>query len=242
MRAIILAAGAGRRLDYMTQSIPKALVRVAGRALIDYVRAWVTRGEFRDVVLVGGCGAPLLHEHVRGWNVRWAVNEDWTKGNILTLLAAEEALEGDDVLLLNVDHVFPRRLLQRFMASQPARDVPTGFVDFDRPLFDDDMKVALDDERRIVRISKQLAEFQAGYIGSTFVPAASLARYRATARALAAESEGSANVEGVLQRLADEGARPRIFDASGIRWLEVDTPHDHANAERILAHVPGYLE
>lgn len=242
MRAIILAAGAGRRLDQMTRSIPKALVHVGGRALIDYVRAWVSGGGFRDAVLVGGCGAALLHEHVGGWNVRWCVNEDWTKGNILTLLAARGALAGDDVLLLNVDHIFPRRLLQRFIAFQAGRDAPTAFVDFDRPLFDDDMKVALDGDRRVARISKQLTEFQAGYIGSTFVPAELLPRYLATAEALAAETQGAANVEAVLQRLADEGVGPRIFDASGIRWLEVDTPHDHANAQRILANVPGYLE
>ena len=243
MRAIILAAGAGRRLVHLTQSIPKALVHVGGKALIDYVRAWVSDGTFADVVLVGGCGADLLREHVRGWDgVRWFVNEDWTKGNILTLLAARGALDGDGVLLLNVDHVFPRRLLRRFVEHAPGQDVPTAFVDFDRPLFDDDMKVLLDGERRVARISKQLTEFQAGYIGSTFVPGPFLARYRATAEAVCAETAGAANVEAVLQRLADEGVRPRIFDATGIRWLEVDTPHDHANAERILAHVPGYLD
>lgn len=242
MRAIILAAGAGRRLGDIAASLPKALVRVGDRLLIDHVRRFVTNGAYDDVVVVGGCCVDPLREHVADWpGITFYENRDWTKGNILSLLAAREALEGD-VQLLNVDHIFPQRLLGRFRSQTHTAEAPTAWVDFDRPLHADDMKVALAEDGRVQRISKQLTEYQAGYIGSTFVPAGFVARYRAEAEALSAETDGAANVEAILQRFADQGVRPHVFDASGIRWLEVDTPEDHFEAERILANVPGYLD
>ena len=44
--------------------------------------------------------------------------------------------------------------------------------DFDRTLGADDMKVELDAQRRVVAMSKQLARWDAGYVGMTFIPAA----------------------------------------------------------------------
>lgn len=242
MRAVLLAAGAGTRLTSLTTSIPKALVAVRGKCLVDYVLDYATSGPIEEVAVVGGYRGELLREHVAGRDrVRFFLNSDYKRGNILTLLAARDALEGD-LLLLNVDHIFPHRLLRDFVDSSPARDVPTAFVDLDRPLFDDDMKVELGPDDRIRRISKVLDRFQAGYIGSTFVPAGAVPSYLRAADTVHERSGGMANVEAILQCLADGGSAPRVFDTSGARWLEVDTPQDLANAERILANVERFLD
>jgi choline kinase len=242
MKAVLLAAGAGTRLTGLTTDIPKALVSVRGRPLVDYVLSYTGAGPIEEVVVIGGYHGELLQEHLEGREgLRFFLNPDFRKGNLLSLLAARPALEGD-LLLLNVDHIFPRRLLRSFLESSPARGEPTAFVDFDRPLYDDDMKVDLGDDGRVRNISKVLERFQAGYIGSTFVPAGTVDRYLAAATSVCERSQGMANVEAVLQYLADAGSGPRVFDASGIRWLEVDTPQDHANAERILANIEGYLD
>jgi len=242
MRVVLLAAGAGTRLTSLTTSIPKALVTVRQKCLVDYVLDYATSGPVGEVAVIGGYCGELLQKHVKGRErVRFFQNPDYTRGNILTLLAAREVLQGD-LLLLNVDHIFPRKLRRAFLDSSPAKDVPTAFVDFDRPLFEDDMKVELSKDGRIQRISKVLDRFQGGYIGSTFIPADAVPSYVSAADAVYESSAGMANVEAILQRLADSGSAPRVFDTSGVRWLEVDTPQDLANAERILTNVESFLD
>ncbi len=242
MKAVLMAAGSGTRLTHLTKALPKALVRVQGEPLVDYVLRYTAHPAIDETLVVGGFCADQLARHVAGRpRVRFFENPDYTRGNLLSFLAARAGFAGD-LLLLNVDHIFPARLLTNFLATPAAGDVPTAFVDFDRPLFDDDMKVGLDGERRVQRISKVLTGYEAGYIGSTFVPAACLARHLELCDAVLTRSAGMANVEAVLQEWADRGARPRLFDASGTRWLEVDTPQDLANAERILSNVRHFLD
>jgi len=241
MKAVVLAAGMGTRLADLTRDVPKAMVPVKGRLLVDWVCDYLSNPSIDEVLVVGGFRGDLLEAHVASRSrVRFALNPDFRKGSVLTLNAARSFLTGD-ILLCNVDHIYPATLLRRFLSSPRATDAPTGFVDFDRPLFADDMKVFLDENGRIVRIAKTLNEYQGGYIGSTFIPGAFMSRYLNALDRVIAHSEGAANVEAVLQQLADDGDRPAIQDASGIRWLEVDTQEDRANAERILTNAPGFL-
>ena len=56
MRAMILAAGEGRRLRPLTATLPKALVEVGGRTLVEYALETVTRSGIDDVIV-------NLHHH-----------------------------------------------------------------------------------------------------------------------------------------------------------------------------------
>jgi MurNAc alpha-1-phosphate uridylyltransferase len=51
MRALILAAGRGERLRPLTDSVPKPLLKVGGRALIDWQVEGLVRGGFTDLVV-----------------------------------------------------------------------------------------------------------------------------------------------------------------------------------------------
>lgn len=242
MKAVVLAAGMGTRLLDRTRDLPKALVAVNRRPLIDRVLDYVQGSGINEVCVVGGFCAGLLQERLGSrTGVTFATNTEYRRGSVLTLNAARPFLNGD-TLLMNVDHLYPRALLRTFLTMPQKSDAPTGFVDFDRPLFADDMKVWHDSEKRITQISKTLTEFQAGYIGTTFIPGAFLQEYLRALDEVIAGSGGMSNVEAVLQRLADQGHKPHVFDASGVRWLEVDNQEDLANAERILNNFPNFLE
>ena len=51
MRAMILAAGLGTRLRPLTHSLPKALVSVAGRVLIEYPLLFLRSQGIKEVVI-----------------------------------------------------------------------------------------------------------------------------------------------------------------------------------------------
>ena len=110
----------------------------------------------------------------------------------------------------------------------------TAFIDVDRTLGADDMKVERDGAGRVRRIAKTLASWDAGYVGMTKVPRAAAARYWATVDAALAAEGRAIHVERVLARLADAGTPPACRDISGHGWLEVDVPEERERAEAAL--------
>jgi L-glutamine-phosphate cytidylyltransferase len=234
MQAVLLAAGLGSRLGGLTESLPKALIGVAGKPLLAYAVAFAEAAGARSILVVGGYQFEKVAAEVvaRGLDVRLVENRAFRDGNLVSLLTARSEIDpGRDVLLMNIDHIYRPAIAG--LCAAPAADV-TAFVDTDRTLGADDMKVERDSAGRVRRISKTLTSWDAGYVGMTKIPASAAARYWATADAALAEEGRAIHVERVLARLADAGTAPDCRDISGHGWLEVDLPEERDRAEAAL--------
>jgi choline kinase len=234
MQAVLLAAGLGSRLGSLTAQIPKALIAVGGEPLLAYAVRFAKRAGARDVTVVGGFGHELVEAEVarRALPVTLVRNEAFRDGNLVSLMTARPRLAAnEELLVMNIDHIY--RPAVAAIVEGPADDV-TAFIDTDRTLGADDMKVERDGAGRVRRIAKTLETWDAGYVGMTKVPAAAWARYWATADAALAEEWRAIHVERVLARLATTAAPPLCRDISGHGWLEVDLPEERDRAEEAL--------
>ncbi|HEY0711068.1 MAG TPA: NTP transferase domain-containing protein [Polyangia bacterium] len=238
MKVALMAAGLGSRLGPLTTDLPKALIKVGDQPLLLHALRFATRLAPSEIVVVGGFGFPqvkeVLEAHQRSTPtlppVTLVENRDFRQGNILSLQTARPLLT-DDFVLLNVDHIFRPGIAP--IVAAPANDV-TAFIDTDRTLGADDMKVKRDPDGRIEAISKTLARFDCGYVGMTRVPRAALSRYFSVVDAAIAAEGTTIHVERVLARLAEAGQPPLCRDISGHGWLEVDTPAEREAAETAL--------
>lgn len=232
--AIVLAAGMGTRLHPITDTLPKALVRCSSRPLLSYALDFARHavGPQGQIVVVGGYCAELVRSFLESEakeGVLFVQNKDYEKGNLFSVAAGLTLVNGS-FLLMNVDHIYPLAFADRL--TETDGDIVAA-VDFDRELHADDMKVKLNEARRVIAISKRLSEYDCGYIGMTLVRDAQTYRY-----ALAATREklgDSAVAENVLQELAERGKPATISDLSGMKWLEVDNLDDLRNAEKVLS-------
>ena len=234
MQAVLLAAGLGSRLGKLTERIPKALIPVGGLPLLAYAVRFAQAAGARDITVVGGFGFAQVREEVeaRALPVRLVENAAFRDGNLVSLMTARPFVDaGDELLLMNIDHIY--RPAVAAIVALPAEDV-TAFIDTDRTLGSDDMKVARDGAGRVREISKTLGSWDAGYVGMTKVPAAAKARYWATADTALVEDGRAIHVERVLARLATTEAPPACRDISGHGWLEVDLPEERERAEEAL--------
>jgi len=234
MQAVLLAAGLGSRLGSLTERLPKALIAVAGEPLLAYAVRFARRAGAREVVVVGGYGYELVEAEVarRALPMTLVRNEAFRDGNLVSLMTARPRLAADDELLvMNIDHIYRPAIAE--IVGKPASDV-TAFIDTDRTLGADDMKVERDGAGRVRRIAKTLETWDAGYVGMTKIPTSAWTRYWATADAALAEEGRAIHVERVLARLATTDRPPACRDISGHGWLEVDLPEERDRAEEAL--------
>jgi choline kinase len=110
----------------------------------------------------------------------------------------------------------------------------TAFCDRDRALGPDDMKVALDSSGRVRLMAKDLARWQVGYVGMTFVPSGRVEAHVEAARRVRRRDGEKHHVESVLVELAAGGTPVVVNDVSGHGWLEIDEPHERVHADRVL--------
>ena len=227
-KVVLLAAGMGTRLGELGGGLPKALFVVAGRTLLDRALDFAEALGAAERIVVGGFRFDLVAAHLERTprtGLRLLENRDYRLGNLRTLEVALPHVDGA-FHLMNIDHIYPAAVAARILGL--PGDAVTAMVDHDRALGDDDMKVKLDARGHLAAIAKTLGDFERGYVGMTYVPAARLDRYRAAVAETARRRGDSANVEAVLQTLADTGEPVAMGDISGIGWHEVDNAEDLA--------------
>jgi choline kinase len=231
----LLAAGLGSRLGSLTRDLPKALIQVGGKPLLAHALGFAAQLRPSRIVVVGGFCFPQVRVALDGFRgdlpVELIENTHFRDGNLVSLLTAKPLLE-EGFLVMNVDHIY-RSAIAKVVAAEVER--VTAFIDTDRKLGDDDMKVERGADGRVVAIAKTLTKFDCGYVGMTRVPAALLGRYWNEADRALAEEGRAIHVERLLARLAKTDDAPACRDLSGHGWLEVDTPDERASAETALA-------
>lgn len=236
MRAIVMSAGTGSRLENLTDCRCKGMVPVNGTLLIDYTLDFLKNGNFSEIIVVGGFCYEGLRDHLVKKNVqnlKIVFNRDYEKGNIFTLKKALDEFNDDSFLLCNVDHIYPDAM---FPLMKKLSTGITAMCDKDRILSNDDMKVSLwDDSLQIRKISKTLQDYDFGYIGMTFVDRESEGLYRGVLDETILKNGENAVVENILSILGeDKKTAPDICDLSGFGWHEVDDAVDLKSAEASL--------
>lgn len=123
-RCVLLAAGRGTRLGELTRNVPKPMVPLAGRPLLEYILLNIrTATPIRDFTVVVQYRAETILEHFGdgeafGVNIRYVRQPEDQPGTGGALRAALEALPAEPVLMsfgdILTDPANYRRLLQTY--------------------------------------------------------------------------------------------------------------------------------
>ena len=108
MQAVILAAGAGKRLRPLTNEIPKPMVAVGGEPILKYTLS-ILPNEVKEVILVVGYRGDVIKdyfgEYFNGIKLNY-VRQDEPNGTGHALLCAKQFLNDDYFLLLHADDLY----------------------------------------------------------------------------------------------------------------------------------------
>ena len=117
MRAIIIAAGRGRRLMPTTADSPKCFAEVQGKRILDWVLKALTTNGISDICFIGGYQIEKVRADYPKFTFRH--NTDWENNNILASLMYAEDLMNVPFLCTYSDCLFTADVIRRVM-TDPA--------------------------------------------------------------------------------------------------------------------------
>lgn len=236
MRAILLAAGEGKRLRPLTADRPKCMVEYRGTPLIDHILRTLRSCDVTDLWIIKG----YLAEVLRREDTEEAVNHEFASTNMVhTLFCAREAIRGD--VMISYTDIIYRETVVRALQESP-HDISV-VVDRDwRALWQARMEdplsdaetLKLDEEGRILELGKRprsLDEIEGQYIGLLKLsPAGARAfveHYDGLDREAMYDGKDFRNMymTSFIQSLINSGVDVHAVPISG-GWLEVDEASD----------------
>lgn len=238
MKAVILAAGVGWRLQSFT---PKCLLRIGETILlVRYLEALEHVG-ISEVTIVVGYKQELIREAVASWSgsipVHFLVNEKYERGSIVSLWVARQALLDNDTVIMDADVLFHPSILERLVFSSY-----NNVLLMDETVVHDTeecMVVVL--QGRVIALTKQMPEtYDEAGEGVGFLR---VSRHDATNLVKSVEVWIS---QGLLDMEYEDALRD-FFQATlvgvekigGLPWIEIDFPEDVARAQNdVLPKLP----
>jgi len=122
MKAVIMAAGRGSRMGALTAARPKCLLPLGSETVLSRQLRLLGEAGIHDIMLVVGYRAADIAAKVAGLKgVALVLNTHHEGTGSISSLVAARAHYAGDVLFLNSDLVYERRMLEQLLAAQ--RDV-----------------------------------------------------------------------------------------------------------------------
>jgi choline kinase len=259
-KAIIVAAGRGRRLGENTEDIPKCMVRVGGKPILHRQLAAFAAAGIDDIVIVRGYRGDCIDPGApSSGRIRFVDNPAWESNNILASLMYAAAELAGGFYFSYCDIVYAPKVVARL--AEAARDEAVSLI-VDRrwadayqgrtlhPVSEAELTAAQGEglAARVLQVGKGAVPSDQAvgeFIGLAHVSAhgaealsktwqLALARGGLEAPFGRAKTLRQAYLTDALNAMIADGEHlaPVFIDGE---WREIDTPQDLAAAERAIA-------
>ena len=238
MKVIILSAGQGKRLLPMTATLPKCLLTVQGKTIIEWQIDELHKCGIEEITVVVGYNADkveeLLHQRYRSETIKTRYNADFaTTDNLISCWLVRDEMT-EDFILLNGDTLFEAPIVMSLLDS-PAAPI-TVTVNLKNTYDADDMKVSLEGNR-LRHVGKDIPQdkIDGESIGMLLFRGTGPMLFRnGLENARADESCTRRWFLSVIDQIAGEET-VLACPIRGLAWCEIDYPVDLKQADRIVA-------
>lgn len=235
-KAVIVAAGESSRLRPLTDELPKCLLEVGGRKIVDRSVERLRRAGVEQIAVVVGFEQDKIRRHLGGDGFTYIVNPFFrATNNLASLWFAREWLAGDAFLYQHSDIVYEPRILEAMLERREPGAIALA-VDLG-PTDAEAMKVRLDNGR-FVESSKQvpIAEAAGEWIGLAAFPGgpAAHASLFTAAEAVFDGTSCKSYDTAAFNRMAAQGTAFQVVSVDGARWIEIDDRRDLERARRLF--------
>ncbi len=247
MKAIIVAAGPSSRLMPITSEIPKCLLAVGGKTILERALEALRENGIEKIAVVRGYRSHLVNYP----NVTYYENPKFKENNILRSLFYAEREMDDDFIFSYSDIVYSSELVAKLIERE-ADIALTVDVDWlhayeGRTLHPiSEAELVKVEDGKVVKIGKGVVRPDEAH--GEFIGLAKFTRSGAEAMKTAyhrvaeerpafpfqrAASLEKAYITDMIQELIDNGQPVQSIDIEG-GWMEIDTPQDLERSRRLF--------
>ena len=225
----------------MTHAKPKPLIRLLGVPLIERVILTAKEAGINEFIIVVGFLGEQIKEVLGdgrkyGIKIVYVENEDWEKGNGISVFKARKYLQETFILLMS-DHILDYQILEGIINYESSNDIVLG-IDRREPL-KTNTKV-LEKNGQIIEIGKELENsncIDTGIFRCTpkvfaFIEEAIKENKTELVDAIAVGSEkGHVGIFDISTAVSYDSVISEDIDAW---WIDVDTKEDLKNSRKML--------
>ena len=249
MKAIIVAAGPGKRLRPLTDDRPKCMLKIDGKTILERTTEAMKKCGVEDIVVVRG----YKKEAINYPDFTYFDNPDFMKNNILaSLFYAEKEME-DGFIFSYSDILYGPSTVQKLLDNDGDISI---IVDVDWAKRYEGRRFHPTDEAEIVTVKNNKVELISKFMNpdiayGEFIGLAKFTKKGAeilvrnynrilnnmwcghgpNQRFYDATNLEKAYVTDMLQELIDRGYVVKNVDIKG-NWIEIDTPQDFERASK----------
>ena len=248
MKAIIIAAGEGSRMGKLTQNIPKPLIMINGKSIIERQLSILKQNGILDIIIITG----PHHEKFNFKKIKYIRDDNFLEHDQLgSLISAKKEIDGD-VIILFADIIFENIVLAKILESKSdisiAVDMNWERTYASRPnsSFDDADKVRFE-EGNLSRIFKTMTEEDKKFEIGEFIGLMKLSKNGSKQLVDCYEkiqdihkgkfhdalSLKKAKLVDLLQELIENKIKIDAIPITG-KWCEIDTEEDLEIAKKFV--------
>jgi len=238
LKLVIIAAGRGSRISSISNGLPKILIEVFNKTLLEHLIQNCVSVGISDIVIVTGHNSDIIHDYISdnrfNINIELAYNDDWNLPNGISVLASKNNIPKDhDFMISMSDHFYNDDLLLKIKDSVLTNITVNVGADYKTDAIhdpDDAMKLIIDRNSNIVsQMSKGLLKYNAVDCGIF------KCKYEFFSILQEAKDSGKYSLSDACNILINNQ------DLGGVNiddsmWIDIDTPEalDYINKNRKL--------
>jgi choline kinase len=243
LKAIILAAGEGKRLRPLTNNTPKCLVNLFGKSLLQWQIETFRSCQIDDISVVTGYRSELINLP----RLKIFQNKKFETTNMVESLFCASQELSEQTIVSYGDIIFEKKVLDKLIQSKADFSVIVDKnwkryweIRFDNPLNDaESLKIDTDDNiTSIGKKTQKIDEIEGQYIGLMKFQNTGLEKIKKFYEKIKSQSTNNSNpinplvsfqqsfMTDFLQGLINDGCKLKAVEIEN-GWLELDTINDY---------------
>jgi choline kinase len=237
MKAVILAAGRGTRIQELTHGSPKCLLPFRDKTILDFQLDNLLQVGISKIAIVVGHAETEIVDHIVQHHreklprITFISNPEFARtNNIYSLWLAQEWVDENAFVCLNADVLFHPGIL---LPALQTHDDISIIVDWE---FREETTKVIIHNKRVVKLSKSV--FRQDYSG-TFVNIARFSsrggrRLFAKIESMLREGQVDQFFNDAISQLSAEGTSVGFTETEGLPWAAIDDASDFHYAQTIV--------
>lgn len=237
MKALILAGGSSKRLKPLTDDIPKCMLLVNGKTIIERQIDILQSFKINDVIVVTGFKSEILTEYLKktfsGINFVFVHNDEYKDtGPAYGLYLAKEYIGSDDIIYLHGDLVCDKAVITKIIKSKFESTTALNRNTW----HPEQTKISINKDHSIKTISKKLdpSNTDGEFVGATKISKKFGLRLKDILADMVKDGNRNSFAVDALNKVVQESSEKiHALDTTKYRSIEIDTAEDLKKANNI---------